>query len=223
MSVWLVMPTANPDQANKCIARWRSRFYKIATLTDDAHFNDLTEIEDDLHMHVPVYKGWPWSINLLAHTLFRCVEFDWIVAAGDDMDCDPNKTADEIAEECTRHFNGTYGVMQPTGDRWDEINGLAASERICGSPWMGRSWLASKQFSPFDERFFHYFADEKMHDELIDTPVLWQRRDLSHYHHHPQREGRKSPRYIMERHAKVWSQDQATFRKWQADRAKGWA
>ena len=34
----------------------------------------------------------------------------------------------------------TFGVMQPTGDRWGERNGIATIDRIAGSPWMGREF-----------------------------------------------------------------------------------
>ena len=60
---------------------------------------------------------------------------DWVVTGGDDMWPEKGQAPETIAEECREHFGGTWGVMQPTGDRWMvEEDGTAASERICEFP-----------------------------------------------------------------------------------------
>jgi hypothetical protein len=129
---------------------------------------------------------------------------EWCVCFGTDMDPDPKNTAQAIAQSLDPER-----VMQPTGDRWDERDGKAASERICGSPWIPRSFFELRQGSVWDDAFFHYYGDEKLHAELGDALV--QRMDLSHMHRHPNRERRAKPGYL----GKSWNKDQKAFVAWQ--------
>ena len=110
---------------------------------------------------------------------------DWIVAAGDDTECDRNHTADEIAAQLTAHFGGTFGVCQPTGDRWSDAQGVLV-ERVAGSPWMGREWClrANRGRGPLWPEFFHMFADECLQETAKKLGVFWQRPDLIHLHKH---------------------------------------
>lgn len=226
MSVWYCIPTADPVKAGKSFARWQAMGYKCAALTDGpASAPSIAQY--DIHFHNQNYLGWPHATNWLGDrvlSLFRDVQ--WIVAGGDDMDPDPNKRADEIAAECAAHFaelglSPTDGVMQPTGDRWGlDASGRVAAERICGSPWLGRAFCESRAGKPFDESFFHFFADEKLHDELIGTPRLWQRPDLTHFHHHWHRTGAERPAH-MSRAAELWGKDLATFQAWKDQEVDG--
>ena len=100
----------------------------------------------------------------------------------------------------TPAFARWFGVMQPTGDRWGADEPWAKAmfpdapayiDRICGSPWIGRSFAerAHSGAGPFHPDFFHMFADESLLEYAKMLGVLWQRRDLIHFHDHPRRDG----------------------------------
>lgn len=94
----------------------------------------------------------------------------------------------------------TLGVMQATGDRWGENepwlraqfpDAPAYIDRICGSPWIGREFARrmNQGKGPFWPEYFHMFADEELQCVAQRMGVLWQRRDLTHHHEHPRRDG----------------------------------
>jgi hypothetical protein len=94
----------------------------------------------------------------------------------------------------------TFGVMQATGDRWGENEPWARAQfpdapayidRICGSPWIGREFARrmNQGKGPFWREYFHMFADEELQCVAQRMGVLWQRRDLTHHHEHPRRDG----------------------------------
>src|SRR5581483_11518837 len=116
------------------------------------------------HSH---YPGYAQSVNLLiGHVLSFDPSAEWFIAAGDDVEPDPNHSAEEIAMQCKAwcHTNAcsrgvplsegceqvdTFGVMQPTGDRWGDsewsrqrfgVDRGAYSDRVCGSAWIGREF-----------------------------------------------------------------------------------
>jgi hypothetical protein len=203
MSVWLAIPSKRPPElVEPTLKLWRERGYKIALAQD---IGDPV-IEDDIPLAAfdieigSAYPGYAVAVN----TLIRAIlgydpKAEWIVTGGDDVEPDPNKTAEEIAESCNWHFGSTqsalqcgdayagkyaplqwkhfgadhtFGVMQPTGDRWGEhdvkdghkfivwpdypercmICGQeedaprhmvgAYIDRVCGSPWIGRQFAA---------------------------------------------------------------------------------
>lgn len=76
----------------------------------------------------------------------------------------------------------TFGVCQPTGDRFSE----GSIDRICGSPWLGRSFCEriNQGRGPFWPEYTHCFGDEELWNVATKLGILWQRRDLTHYHHH---------------------------------------
>jgi len=100
------------------------------------------------------------------------------------MSPDPNHPPEQIAAECSEHFGGTYGVMQPVGDRFGAVRS------ICGSPWMGREFCRRIYGGkgPFFEGYYHMWGDEEMCEITKKLGILWQRPDLVHYHHHGARE-----------------------------------
>ena len=94
----------------------------------------------------------------------------------------------------------TFGVMQATGDRWGENEPWARAQfpdapayidRICGSPWIGREFArrVNQGKGPFWPEYQHMFADEELQNVAQRMGVLWQRRDLTHHHEHPRRDG----------------------------------
>jgi hypothetical protein len=189
LSVWFVIPSKRPRaEANACLEAWKDQGYNTAILREVI---DGRPANADVCLPTIEYLGWARSVNLLiASTLAYEKNVEWFVTGGDDYYPDPTKTADEIAAECGEYFMRTplhdnpenlktynpkivpptFGVMQPTGDRWgegtcqtckgygliDRGNAMAADavtcpsckgtrisatiDRIAGSPWMGREF-----------------------------------------------------------------------------------
>lgn len=198
MSVWLTIPSKRPpEQVEPKLKLWRERGYKIALWRDEGEsLEDLSRFRFVEHIiGRGAYPGYAQAINeLLKDTMTRDPKAEWFICAGDDTEPDPNHTAEEIAAECADHFfkrvlsqrlasdaeflkgcpefaeHATFGVMQPTGDRWGEhqIPGGhkfelwpdqpercihcgqgydaprhmvgAYIDRVCGSPWIGRQF-----------------------------------------------------------------------------------
>jgi hypothetical protein len=192
--VWYVIPSAKEPGASSTISLWRKQGYKVAVYRDTG-MATLPEA----HLNVfGAYKGYPAAVNSLVRSVLIDEGVQWVVTGGDDIEPDAQAPAD-IAAACTHHFSGTFGVMQPTGDRWMvDAYGRAAAERVCESPWMGREWCrrAYGGRGPLPEEYFHFFEDEELHEVALKLGVLWHRRDLSHVHHHWSREKKPRPNYL---------------------------
>jgi hypothetical protein len=178
MSVWFCIPSARPKgEAEPILGKWRGMGYRIALLRQGE------SVDADVLIPTKNYRGWAQSINILSRWVFAHDPLaDWIVSGGDDTEPDPKFSAGHIASECTMHFGGTMGVMQPTGDRW--ANG--SIDRICGSPWLGREWCR-RSFGgngPIWPEFMHMYGDEHLQNVAQKLGILWQRRDLTHLHKH---------------------------------------
>lgn len=189
MNVWFAIPSIRPAaEAEPLLALWRERGYKIALLRQGE------EIPCDLHIPTDHYQGWAASVNLLCRRIIEMdEEADWIVTGGDDYLPELNGEARDIGHSCFQHFLGTFGVMQPTGDRWGEdptqpnvsLRG-AYIDRICGSPWLGRAFCQRMYGGkgPMFDGYFHMYADEELQCVAQKLDVLWQRRDLTQKHEH---------------------------------------
>lgn len=214
MSVWLCIPSARPAaEIAERLGKWRTMGYKIALWRNGPHATpDGSDIKDlvDWSMYTPDYRGWAFSCNFVMKMMFGANEdCDWCLCGGDDTEPDCTKWADEIADECREYFvnphprqfnDGTFGVMQATGDRWGENEPWARDQfpdapayidRICGSPWIGREFARrmNRGTGPFWPEYHHMFADEELQCVAKRMGVLWQRRDLTHHHEHPRRDG----------------------------------
>lgn len=178
MSVWFCIPSARPkDEAAPIIEQWQAMGYRVALLRQGE------PVDADVLLNTVQYHGWAKSINILARWV---IEHDptaeWIVSGGDDTEPDKTRGAQQIANECKAHFGGTFGVMQPTGDRWAD----GSIDRICGSPWLGRDFC-TRMYSgrgPMYGGYLHMFGDEELQQVATRLGVLWQRRDLTHLHKH---------------------------------------
>jgi len=192
MSVWLCAPSTRPDGGT--FPLWRERGYKICVWRDVG----APPIEAD-HVLTGEWRGVYFAAN-------RCMEWAFAndksclfaVFAGDDTLPDPSKGPGEIAEECNVHFQryiplpgltcpmSTFGVMQPTGDRFAQ----GSIDRIAGSPWIGREFARRvyRGKGPFDERYTHMFGDEVLWEVARKLGVYWARPDLCHLHRHFMRE-----------------------------------
>lgn len=219
MSVWLTIPSARPiAEVTVTMSKWREQGYKIALAIDTARAASYTGHlqTGDLGMFVDPYPGYSVAVNgLIKNVMEVDPEAEWFIAAGDDTLPDPNHTAEEIAEQTCAHFRrfnlipgegerswgATFGVMQPTGDRWGDHHG-AYIDRVAGSAWIGREFVRHTYGGkgPMWPEYFHMFNDEELQHVAIKLGVFWQRGDLTHLHQHwgrPREGERLAPRTRM--------------------------
>lgn len=216
MSVWFAIPSKRPRaEADAVLAKWRALGYRVAVFRDPGD-EPLSEVDAVLSMP---YPGYARAVNALCASVLLLDEgAEWIVTGGDDIEPDPHNPAGEIAAQCSKHFSGTCGVMQPTGDPWVDYS----IERICGSPWMGRKFCerANGGRGPLWHEYAHMFCDEELQHVAIKLGILWQRRDLIQVHNHWMRQGaegidrfKRPPAFLAEANSpEHWDQYQTLFR-----------
>ncbi len=222
MSVWFAIPSKRPpEEAEPVLKLWRERGYKIALWRDDMDFP--YGIVD--YIRADPYPGYSIAVNSLVRDILSSDEqAEWIVTGGDDVEPDPNHSAEEIARECSDWRADTFGVMQPTGDRWGEhdiIPGKVGAyiDRICGSPWMGREFCRRmyQGNGPLYSGYFHMFEDEELQCVAQKLGVLWQRRDLTQYHRHYGRLCQPRPAFLDKAAGREhWREAEAIFKcRWE--------
>ncbi len=206
--VWLAIPAARDEGAGSTVHLWREKGYGIALFREDFR----PPIKADICVNTLSYCGYARTVNFLAKlVLEEDSDCDFIVAGGDDTDPDRHDP-EQIARECTEHFGQylggftqprgelrTFGVMQPTGDRWGDSEWArrtwpeapAYIDRIAGSPWLGRAWCTRVNGGkgPLWPEYVHMFVDEELQHVAKLLGVFWQRQDLTHFHHHISRKG----------------------------------
>lgn len=212
MSVWYAIPSARPAaEARTVLSEWRCRGYKIALLRQGESLAGMCDM--GMHIETDHYLGWAYSVNRLAQTIVaRDPTAQWIVTGGDDYLPDRRYTAQQIAEDCYKHFlresdkalkasgqpyriadymalSGSFGVMQPTGDRYG-AGTKADIETAAASPWIGREWILRSYggSGPLWDWYYHYFADTELQHVAQHQGVFWQRPDLTQEHKHWTRE-----------------------------------
>jgi len=184
--VWFAIPSANPEKCRKVLPIWRKMGYKTAVLQN----RERADIPADIVRWSDSYPGWPQSINILARDVVP-KDAPIIVSGGDDMLPDPNLTAQQIATQFIDHFRGTFGVMQPHGDRFFNTH------LICGSPWLGREWInrAYGGAGPMPGMYHHNWADVELYLVSKGYGRLWSRTELTQSHEHFLRTGETPPAY----------------------------
>ena len=235
MSVWLCIPSKRPQaEAQACVDKWRAMGYSVAFHRDIG--DDLVDCD---YLSYGEYQGYAKTTNaLIKKVLAGDTACQWVVTGGDDTDPDPNKRAEEIAEECERHFSPevlpywkahsmsgtTFGVMQPTGDRFAQ----GSIDRIAGSPWIGREFCerVNGGKGPYAEDYAHMFVDEFLQGLATALGVFWQRPDLVHLHRHFMRKdeslnsvavARPVPPHLVEANSpRHWDRSKALFQKHKA-------
>lgn len=178
--IWFCIPSIRPGGGH--IPAWKKAGYAIAIVRQ----GDPVP-EADLEIPVDRYQGWARSINIAVRAVLMIdPSAQWIVSGGDDTLPDPRPPA-EIAAECTAHFKGTFGVMQPIGDLREWPGSLI--QNFAGSPWIGREWCrrAYGGNGPVCDLYHHQFADEELQQVAMKFDAFWQRSDLIHRHEHPLR------------------------------------
>lgn len=239
--VWYTIPSAKPDGGT--VKLWKAKGYRVAVFRD-LGAPALPEADFVVTGEYRGYAS--AVNTLIRRILHADPKVDWFVTGGDDVHPDPNHTPDEIARQCSKHFTirpdlawkdgvsidkrvhawelgavtvDTLGVMQPTGDVWmvDET-GKGAAERVCCSPWIGREFCqrSYKGLGPIWPGWYHYYEDEELQEVAIKLGILWQRKDLSHFHDHWMRNGGQRPKYLNE--AKLdWNRAKALFQERKAN------
>lgn len=209
--VCYLLPSANERLARVYLPQWLAAGYRVVTLQDRFKF-DIPGVE--VHRPFSQFLGYPASIRWLVENALPD-DCDLVVTGGDDMAPDPNLKPATIREQFFGRFPDGYGVMQPTGDRWGtDKSGRSAAERICGSPFMGREFLLNSYegLGPFFRGYFHFYADEELFNVATRDGVLWQRRDMTHFHDHWTRTNRRQPEIygLLQAH---WERDRDLFAK----------
>ncbi len=241
MAVWMCVPSARPDGGT--LHEWKARGYKLAVWRNVG--SPAVPFCD--HVVMMDYPGYAKAVN---YCVKLAAGFDpsceWFVTGGDDVSPDLAHSPEEIAAQCTSHFemvhwahkingpfaNGAFGVMQPTGDRWgaDEPwakknwpDAPAYIDRICGSPWMGREFCrrANAGKGPLCEEYLHMHVDEHLQEYAKHLGILWQRQDLIHHHHHALRGKGASmaelPPHLVKWYGKAhWNESKAILDRHQA-------
>ncbi len=140
-AVWVCIPSARPVEEVRLWGKaWSERGYKVAIWRDQ--LDDVYHVANYFIGEIEgKYPGYAVATNrLIDAVLTSDPHCDWVVAGGDDVFPDANRTAQEIAAQCSEHFivenaargeDGdwfqrcmtgeqaeTFGVMQPTGHRW---------------------------------------------------------------------------------------------------------
>lgn len=222
MSVWYCIPSKKTfAEAERTLSLWRNRGYKLAIWRDPGD----EPVDCDLLL-TGMYPGYANAVNALCKEVIK-VDSDasWLVTGGDDVAPDPNWDPEQIARECSDFFElrhlgrsedpsmSTFGVMQPTGDRWGHA-GRAYIDHICGSPWMGREFCKRmyKGEGPLWSGWRHMFVDEELQHVATMLNVFWQRRDIKQEHQHWGRQEyrRPMPDYLREANQK-FTADGRTF------------
>jgi hypothetical protein len=226
MKAWLCIPSKRSLDTST-LPQWRAQGYGIALWCEE----DPPRLLGAQHWIIgSMYPGYAKAVNALTQIVLEhhpeCV---WIIAAGDDVQPDLSHSADEIAASATAHFGGTFGVMQPTGDRWgaddpwakrNHPNAPAYIDRICGSAWYGREYCrrVNRGNGPLWPEYFHMFVDEEAQCVAQKHGVLWQRRDLIQLHNHwmrkPNATGADMPDFLQYASSPAhWSEAQQIFSK----------
>jgi hypothetical protein len=215
--VWVCIPTAQKKHVPGILEKWDKAGYQIALWVDPG------PTIDNLTCGLLMMGGYPgvWRAwNALAKACFA-VGADVVVLAGDDMEPDPNKNAQEIAAEYFGRFPKGDGVMQPCGDpqgmdfdsnRPELKEKIPAAARICGSPWIGKSWglLHNDGEGPVNGNYYAFYADEELKLVAEKMGLLWMRPDLSQFHLHWSWQHLPRRTY-HERNQKRWAEDKAIF------------
>lgn len=175
MSVWFCIPSKRPvEELLPVLGLWAKQGYRLALWRDTGDEIDCADLPTTDGPSVILtsshYPGYAAAVNaIVSEVIKRDPQGEWLVTGGDDVEPDANNTAEQIADSLNQHFASSWGVMQPTGDRWGDhrnthtftarpgpqkqmcsqcgrmqdnlIHSIGAYiDRVAGSPWMGREW-----------------------------------------------------------------------------------
>lgn len=199
--IWAVWPSANPKLADKCAALWNAAGYKTAVLIDDKWDSPLGIEHPSRVIWGGEWKGYPNAMNLLC----REVPGDVVVCISDDILPPKEETKEVIYSKFMERFPDTFGVMQPTGDKFGSI------DICCPCPWIGRAFIdeAYGGSGPYNTVYFHYYSDKEIMDVAVLMDAFQARPDLTQYHDHWQRGKKKRPQHLQKA-LERWKKDKNT-------------
>ena len=218
MSVWYCIPSARPlAEAQVCLREWNQLGYKVAAWRDyDADVCGSLVMTGGI-----LYPGYARATNgLIAAAMRFDPAANIFVVGGDDIFPDLAHNPETVEREFFEHFGGTYGVMQPTGDRWGSdpkqpnYAGSAYADRVASSAWIGREFCerAYNGNGPLWPEYFHMFVDEELQAVAEMLGVFWQRPDITQMHRHWAREGKPMPEFLTAANSpQHWNKYKALF------------
>lgn len=182
-SVLAVWPTVNMERSEGLAAKWKDQGYDTAVLIEMDHtFSNV-----DHKLVNTTWQGFPVAVNRACHTFKD--QYEVIVIIGDDILPDPNHRANDILEAFLAHFHGSYGIMQPTGDKF------GCYDIACISPWIGSDYIDTRP-GPYHTGYYHYYSDAELQDVATMYGCFQQRDDLIQYHDHWSRNKLQRPKYL---------------------------
>lgn len=206
MSVWYLCPSARPRrEAEACLQAWLDFGCRVMVIREGEPL--ILPISQYM---VSYYAGWAVSNNHLIRTAIMAdSKANWFVLGGDDYWPEPSDTANIISYQCSDHFMGTLGVMQPTGDRYGDgyIDDAAAS------PWIGKEF-AQRSYNghgPFRDEYFHLYADTELQAVATKLGCFWQRPDIKQEHKHWSRVGNPKPPFAEDLYNLYGPRDKALY------------
>jgi hypothetical protein len=180
VSVWVTIPSARPlSKVRPWAKEWHDRGYQVALWRDEGA-EQVPGVS--LITSCGRYPGYAFAVNaLVAEVRALDAGAEWFVIGGDDT-FPAQGFAEKIAAECDEHFAGTFGVMQPTGDRFAG----GSIDRIAGSAWIGRRFAEQvyQGQGPLWPEYQHMFVDEELKLVAEAAGVYWPRPDLVQFHSH---------------------------------------
>lgn len=204
MSTIVAWPTIDLAEANKTAEYWQKMGYDVGILVDESQYGDDFENPWNVNASITVeeWQGFPHAANEIC-THFASL-YDIVIIGGDDVYPDKYNVARHLEAEFKEHFGGTFGVMNPTGDRYGLI------DQCCIAPWIGAEYIYALDGRPYCEEYYHYFCDGELQDVAILNGSFWQRPDLSQYHDHWSRKGESRPKHLQ-RANQQHSDDKRTY------------
>jgi len=201
--VWAVWPSVNSHLAGITLRKWRAAGYRTAVLIDRGCIWESESAPDKI-IYGGKWEGFPHAVNLLC----RETGGDVVVCAGDDIYPSEEETPIQIQDKFLERFPDTFGVMQPTGDRFGSI------DLCCPCPWVGRKFIdeAYGEGGPYWEGYFHYFSDQEIQDVATLMGAFQQRQEISQFHDHWQRDKGQRPPH-MKKALQEWKKDKRTYQQ----------
>jgi hypothetical protein len=171
------MPTAAAvDVANAAVCKWQERGYKVAVFRDDG----APPVDADLLIK-GVYASYPAAIqDLHLWIAGKVPDVQVIVAGADDLLPDPKYEPGQLEVQFVEHFRGTFGVMQPTGDKYAGWRDNAIS------PWLGLDWCKriNGGKGPYWCGYHHLYSDRELCTVATKLDVYWMNPAVTQLHEH---------------------------------------
>lgn len=223
---YVCFPSAKIERGIECVNAWVARGYIPIVMLDKIPADDeWPKFDGGILMTSPEtpFPGYYKVINNICCMAFQHGA-DLVTCIGDDMSPDPNKSAQEIADEYFIRFPDGFGVMQACGDpQGRDVFGTPAAARICGSPTFDRKWFrrAYGGRGPFCTDYRSFYSDEDLWNVAGLCGNLYLNPRLTIFHNHWSFGGMKRETY-HERAELNWSHDKMIFAHRRAEGFQGW-